>query len=254
MGEGITGTAAERGQTLNVGNALVCEFAEDVEGTADIEESILAVPMRFEGRTVGVIVLSKLGLDQFSVLAVRLLELLAAQAAVSFENARLLEVERRSAQVSQALLEIATRAAAEPSTTAVAEHVCQTVERLTESAGAAVLAHESRSGRHRVVASRGESAVRSIALAAMHTTLPADGEVAVLGIDELPAVTSEASSRALFVAVVPLHRAVLVVAAESFPKRSTDTLAAVARQATLALRNAELLGGAALDAAPAAPA
>ena len=85
----------------------------------------------------------------------------------------------------------------------------------------------------------------------MHTTLPADGEVAVLGIDELPAVTSEASSRALFVAVVPLHRAVLVVAAESFPKRSTDTLAAVARQATLALRNAELLGGAALDAAPA---
>jgi len=114
-----------------------------------------------------------------------------------------------------------------------------------------MLAHESRSGRHRVVASRGESAVRSIALAAMHTTLPADGEVAVLGIDELPAVTSEASSRALFVAVVPLHRAVLVVAAESFPKRSTDTLAAVARQATLALRNAELLGGAALDAAPA---
>jgi diguanylate cyclase (GGDEF)-like protein len=134
VGEGITGTAAERGQTLNVGNALVCEFAEDVEGTADIEESILAVPMRFEGRTVGVIVLSKLGLDQFSVLAVRLLELLAAQAAVSFENARLLEVERRNAQVSQALLEIATRAAAEPSTTAVAEHVCQTVERLTESA------------------------------------------------------------------------------------------------------------------------
>jgi diguanylate cyclase (GGDEF)-like protein len=254
VGEGITGTAAERGQTLNVGNALVCEFAEDVEGTADIEESILAVPMRFEGRTVGVIVLSKLGLDQFSVLAVRLLELLAAQAAVSFENARLLEVERRNAQVSQALLEIATRAAAEPSTTAVAEHVCQTVERLTESAGAAVLAHESRSGRHRVVASRGESAVRSIALAAMHTPLPADGEVAVLGIDELPAVTSEASSRALFVAVVPLHRAVLVVAAESFSRRSTDTLAAVARQTTLALRNAELLGGGALDAAPAAPA
>jgi hypothetical protein len=47
---------------------------------------------------------------------------------------------------------------------------------------------------------------------------------------------------------------VLVVAAESFSRRSTDTLAAVARQTTLALRNAELLGGGALDAAPAAPA
>ena len=66
MGEGITGTAAERGQTLNIGDAQHCEFAEDIEGSADIEESILAVPLRYERRTIGVIVLSKLGLDQFS--------------------------------------------------------------------------------------------------------------------------------------------------------------------------------------------
>ena len=100
MGEGITGTAAQRGQTLNIADAQHCEFAEDIEGSADIEESILAVPLRYERHTIGVIVLSKLGLDQFSLLAVRLLELLAAQAAVAFENARLLEAERRSAAVS----------------------------------------------------------------------------------------------------------------------------------------------------------
>ena len=126
MGEGITGTAALRGQTLNIGDAQDCEFAEDVEGTDDIEESIVAVPMRFERSTIGVIVLSKLGKNQFSTLSVRLLELLAAQAAVAFENARLLEAERQSAAVSKALLEIATRAASEPSTAGVAEHVADT--------------------------------------------------------------------------------------------------------------------------------
>ena len=59
MGEGITGTAAQRGQTLNIGDAQHCEFAEDIEGSADIDESILAVPLRYERRTIGVIVLSQ---------------------------------------------------------------------------------------------------------------------------------------------------------------------------------------------------
>ena len=111
---------AQRGQTLCIGDAQHCEFAEDIEGSADIDESILAVPLRYERRTIGVIVLSKLGLDQFSTLSVRLLELLAAQAAVAFENARLLEAERRSVAIAKALLGIATMAAADPSVPAVA--------------------------------------------------------------------------------------------------------------------------------------
>ena len=115
MGEGITGTAAQRGRDACIADAQHCEFAEDIEGSAEIDESILAVPLRYERRTIGVIVLSKLGLDQFSTLSVRLLELLAAQAAVAFENARLLEAERRSVAISKALLEIATVAAADPS-------------------------------------------------------------------------------------------------------------------------------------------
>ena len=131
MGEGITGTAAQRGQTLNIPDAQHCEFAEDIEGSADIEESILAVPLRYERRTIGVIVLSKLGLDQFSQLSVRLLELLAAQAAVAFENARLLEAERRSAAISQALLEMATTAATNPSVPSVAAHLTRVARALS---------------------------------------------------------------------------------------------------------------------------
>src|SRR5689334_9400921 len=45
MGEGITGTAALTGRTLNVSDAVHCEFAVDVPGTDEVDESILAVPL-----------------------------------------------------------------------------------------------------------------------------------------------------------------------------------------------------------------
>ena len=104
VGEGITGTAVALGRSLNVPDANHCEFALDIPGTEDIDESIVAVPMRYDGRTVGAVVLARLGLDQFSPLSVRLLELLAAQAAVAFENARLHERQRRATAMSEALL------------------------------------------------------------------------------------------------------------------------------------------------------
>ena len=44
---------------------------------------------------------SKLGLDQFSALSVRQVELLAAHAAVAIENARLLAKERRVAATAE---------------------------------------------------------------------------------------------------------------------------------------------------------
>jgi diguanylate cyclase (GGDEF)-like protein len=241
MGEGITGTAAQRGQTLNIGDAQACEFAQDVEGTVDIEESILAVPMRFERRTVGAIVLSKLGIDQFSTLSVRLLELLAAQAAVAFENARLLESERRSAEVAQALLEIATRAATEPSVNGVAEHVVRAVERLTGCSAVAVVARDEQEQRHRILAARGDASLRSVGLAAMHVAAPAAGDVTLTDVDALPAVTLQASSRGGTAAVASLHAGLLVVIGERFDDRALEVIRAVAGQATLALRNAELL-------------
>ena len=120
VGEGITGTAVALGRSLNVPDANHCEFALDIPGTEDIDESIVAVPMRYDGRTVGAVVLARLGLDQFSPLSVRLLELLAAQAAVAFENARLHERQRRATAMSEALLEIARLTAADPASEAIA--------------------------------------------------------------------------------------------------------------------------------------
>jgi diguanylate cyclase (GGDEF)-like protein len=242
MGEGITGTAAQRGQTLNIGDAQHCEFAEDIEGSADIDESILAVPLRHERRTIGVIVLSKLGLDQFSQLSVRLLELLAAQAAVAFENARLLEAERRSAAVSQALLGIATMAATDPSVPAVAAHLTRVARDLTGSAAAAIVVGGG-SGRQRVLATAGDEAVRSIALAATHAGYPEADELQVIDVDALSAVSIEASALLAKAALVRVNDAVLVVVCDSFTDRVQGVLASVAGQGGLALRSAELLAG-----------
>ena len=62
--------------------------------------------MRYGDRVVGVLVLSKLGIDQFDDEDIRLLEALAASAAVAFENARLLQMEHEAAEVARALLEL----------------------------------------------------------------------------------------------------------------------------------------------------
>jgi diguanylate cyclase (GGDEF)-like protein len=106
IGTGITGRCAERGESLLIGDAANCEFGSRIPGTPSIEESLLAVPLRYGSRVVGVIVVSKLGLDQFDEDDVRLLEVLAGHAAVAVENASLYESAQREAESAKALLEV----------------------------------------------------------------------------------------------------------------------------------------------------
>jgi HD-GYP domain-containing protein (c-di-GMP phosphodiesterase class II)/putative methionine-R-sulfoxide reductase with GAF domain len=112
IGEGITGRVAATGRSLLVPNALECEFAIQVPGTPEIEESIVAVPLCYASRVIGVVVMSKLGVAQFDGDDVRLLEVLAGHASVALENARLYEAARleaeharESAEIASALLE-----------------------------------------------------------------------------------------------------------------------------------------------------
>ncbi len=109
VGVGITGRVAETGRSLLVPNALECEFAFTIPGTEEIEESLAAVPLYHGSRVTGVIVISKLGVNQFDGDDVRLLEVLAGQASVALENARLLEQQRREAEAAKALLRFADR-------------------------------------------------------------------------------------------------------------------------------------------------
>jgi PAS domain S-box-containing protein len=95
VGEGMTGHVAASGESLLTPNAQEVSFAVQIEGTADIVESMLLVPMKLGDTVVGVIVLSSLGYGKFDEEDRRLLEVLASHAAVAFENARRLsELER----------------------------------------------------------------------------------------------------------------------------------------------------------------
>jgi diguanylate cyclase (GGDEF)-like protein len=96
VGEGLTGLVAERGESYYTPNANEDPHAVLIPGTPELDESILGVPMKFGDRVVGVVVLSKLGIDQFDQEDTRLLEALAAAAAVAFENARLLQAEHQA--------------------------------------------------------------------------------------------------------------------------------------------------------------
>jgi diguanylate cyclase (GGDEF)-like protein len=107
VGYGITGRVAETGKPLLIGDAAHCEFAEQIAGTAQIEESLLVVPLEFGSRVTGVIVVSKLGLDQFDSDDLRLLQVLAGHASVALENARLYEAQRREAETANTMLEFA---------------------------------------------------------------------------------------------------------------------------------------------------
>jgi diguanylate cyclase (GGDEF)-like protein len=107
FGEGITGHAAATGQSLLIPNALEIEWAVTIPGTDDIEESMIAVPLKYGARVIGVVVISKLGVGQFDDDDVRLLEVLGGHASVALENARLYEAERNEAARAKESLEIA---------------------------------------------------------------------------------------------------------------------------------------------------
>jgi diguanylate cyclase (GGDEF)-like protein len=125
IGVGITGRCAQLGEALRIGDAANCEFAHRIAGTPVIEESLLAVPLRYGANVVGVIVVSKLGLDQFDEDDERLLDVLAGHAAVAVENARLYEAARREAESATALLEFGRDLASAPNLDQIFERVVE---------------------------------------------------------------------------------------------------------------------------------
>ena len=131
-GEGITGHVAETGRSMLVGNALECEHCIQIPGTEPIDESIIAVPLRYGSRVSGVVFVSKLGLDQFDEDELRLLEVLAGHASVALENARLYEAVRQEAENAMAWLEFADALSGAASVEAIAEETTATVARLLE--------------------------------------------------------------------------------------------------------------------------
>jgi diguanylate cyclase (GGDEF)-like protein/excisionase family DNA binding protein len=105
VGEGsFTGWVAEHGEPLLVNDALNDMRGHTIEGTDDIDESMLVVPMVFEGRSVGVVALSKLGKDQFSTDDLQTMSIFAGYAAQAIANASAYErLELQSTELARQL-------------------------------------------------------------------------------------------------------------------------------------------------------
>jgi diguanylate cyclase (GGDEF)-like protein/excisionase family DNA binding protein len=87
IGEGFTGWVAEHGEPLLVNDALEDDRGKTIEGTDDVPESMLVVPMLYEGHALGVIVLSQLGFGRFSADDLQTMSIFAGYAAQAIANA-----------------------------------------------------------------------------------------------------------------------------------------------------------------------
>ncbi len=111
LGVGFTGWVGLHGEALLVRDANDDVRGASIPGTDDVDESMLVVPMRYDDAVVGVITLSKLGLDQFDEHDQRLLSILADQAATALESARNLARSRALAGELRLLLDVSSQLA-----------------------------------------------------------------------------------------------------------------------------------------------
>src|SRR5439155_470055 len=102
VGQGITGWVAEHRIAQYLPDAANDARANTISGTDDdLPESMLLAPMVFDDRVIGVLVLSKLGLNQFTDDDLRLLVIYASFAGQAMANADATE----SLQAKSAMLE-----------------------------------------------------------------------------------------------------------------------------------------------------
>lgn len=91
IGEGFTGWVAEHGEPLLINDALDDPRGKTIEGTDDVPESMLLVPMLYEGAALGVIVLSQLGFNRFTDDDLQTMRIFAGYAAQAMANAQTYE-------------------------------------------------------------------------------------------------------------------------------------------------------------------
>lgn len=158
VGEGMTGYVAATGRSLLVANALDCEHAVQIPGTEAVDESVIAVPLRYGSRVNGVVFLSKLGVGQFDENDLRLLEVLAGYASVALENARLYEAVKREADNAKAWLQFSDAISSACSLEALMEEVVRTVARLMHVRCCSLWLEDEKTQSYRCTAACGDGA------------------------------------------------------------------------------------------------
>src|SRR6478736_3759306 len=142
VGEGITGRVFETRKPLRIDDASAVSFSVEIPGTEPIDESMLAAPMVSERGSVGVIVLSKEDLARFDDDDLRLLEVIAAHAAIACENVRLIAEQQEAADISEALLELGAALSLQENVEGIASMLAIAIDRLVECAGISIWARD----------------------------------------------------------------------------------------------------------------
>lgn len=138
VGEGITGWVAAHRVAQNLGNAAADPRASTIPGTQDdLDESMLLAPMLYDEQVLGVLVLSKLGLNRFSDDDLRLLVIYASFAAQAMATADTTERLRhqslaleRQLRSQRELLQITESLLTTLDSRAVLESITERLERL----------------------------------------------------------------------------------------------------------------------------
>jgi diguanylate cyclase (GGDEF)-like protein len=250
VGDGITGHVAATGEAFLTGDAAHCAIGVRIPGTDEIEESLLAVPFRYGPSVVGVIVVSKLGLDQFDADDLRLLEVLAGHVSVALVNARLYEAQRREAESAKALLELTHELSAVTDLDGVLAQVVRGTARIMGSPRCSVWL-PSEDGGLVCRATEGDASYATLVGRALAPDVVARcsgrSEPFVVSLREAALLGRALDARELAtphaVAFVPIDQGLAALAVETEADtdavgRELEVLAGVASQARLAITNA----------------
>ncbi len=256
IGYGITGHVVASGESLLVRDAARCEYAEVIPGTEAIDESLLAVPLRYGARVIGAIVVSKLGFDQFDEDDLHLVQVLAAQSAFAVENARLYEAQRREAESAKALLGFARELASGTGLDDVLRRTAAQTSRIIGCDLAAVWLEDSATGELLLRAASGSEGEDAAAAAAkldarrLLDRVRAGGEPFVLqdGLGETPSAEGDEQPYLVAPFALPDGTPGCIAAkggvADSNPReRQLLLLDGLAQQAKLAIANASSFEG-----------
>jgi len=259
VGRGVTGQVAETGRPVLLPNAVESKHYLAIPGTDPIDESVIAVPLRYGSRVIGVVFLSQLGLNQFDENDLRLLEVLSGHASVALENARLYESLRREAANAKAWLEFADAMSSADSFEEIGEKTVRIVARQMEVEQCSLWLEDARAGIYYCAAAVGYAGdVEAEDLARRRVTK--DAAEAVIGDEKTPfVVTADDVRERLFAgdervrpragALAPLHQGYGVrgwigvrAAPEHFSQSRLYLLEGLSFRASVAMQKALLYG------------
>jgi diguanylate cyclase (GGDEF)-like protein len=163
VGQGITGWVAERRIAQYLPDAANDPRANTIPGTDDdLPESMLLAPMIFDDRVLGVLVLSKLGLNQFTDDDLRLLVIYASFAGQAMANADATEtLQAKSAMLERqlrsqrALIQITESILTTLDSRAVLDQITDRLEVLVRCDNMAIELLDQKSGLLRPLTARG---------------------------------------------------------------------------------------------------